>query len=262
MAMEDGKREAMKEPQGVPTAGGGRRGLRKWLRSWKRINKVALGLLVFGLLASVSCLIAYNDSPIFLWGDWSKASDDDRWKQIREIDENIELIAIVLGFVPLILGLKIFTVGLFLRLDKRPFLKKVFPSKKANLVVSLLLVFGGVAWICFALFRALEVLSAGDPPPYNLLRGFDIFLISTGNVCSIGSLGVLYLAAGFLYWGLKRLPGIVSRAAKVTKERVTTALRPPDRVEVRLQRLERLKAKGLISEEEYRAKREEILWDV
>ena len=122
MATEDGKREAMKEPQGVPTAGGGRRGLRKWIRSWKRINKVALGLLVFGLLASVSCLIAYEWAEVFLWGDWSKVSEDDRWKQFFEIRENIQLIAIVLVSVPLILGLKIFTVGLFLRLDKRPFL--------------------------------------------------------------------------------------------------------------------------------------------
>ena len=49
---------------------------------------------------------------------------------------------------------------------------------------------------------------------------------------------------------------------KVARDVVAQAATPPDDIETRLQRLEGLKEKGLLTDAEYQAKREEILGEV
>tara|TARA_B100000749_G_scaffold124728_1_gene95670 strand:+ start:438 stop:977 length:540 start_codon:yes stop_codon:yes gene_type:complete len=80
-------------------------------------------------------------------------------------------------------------------------------------------------------------------------------------------LGLLYIGVGYFFFKLYLIG--VSQTFKAAKKGIVEAAPtsvqhtpPPDDIEARLQRLEGLKEKGLLTDAEYQAKREEILGEV
>jgi hypothetical protein len=128
-------------------------------------------------------------------------------------------------------------------------------SIKPGKVVSALALIAGLAFAAFGLFVLLPVLTTFSAAVGRGLSGdFGLGTLAVGFVAIwlVISLGI----AGFGAYNLTR-PG----GASVLD--IETGPAPPgggsDDVEARLRRLERLRGDGLVSQEEYERKRDEIL---